>query len=232
MNNYSLKHVWLAALTSVFITAGAAAVPFTLAETATYNGSASNSMSGASMPASAGAVPATVADLGALNGDSGAIVGTHVANVIQWYSFMADGFTYLDITTNGSAFDTEIGLYDAAGNRVGNDDDDGLGLDSTLSFGAGSGMALGDPFNLGGDGIANGEDGALAAGLYYLAIGEFNTTFNATGFSVVTDGFDSGGDYTINIFTDARPVAAIPEPAALLLLGLGLVGIGFARRRL
>ena len=174
------------------------------------------------------AVPTTVADLGALNGDT-SVTGTLDPNGVLWYSFEASDLTYLDLAT-ASDMDTELGLYDAAGNLIANDDDDGIGLLSVLSFGTGSGLMLGDSFNLGGDGIANGEDGALAGGLYYLAIGEFQTNFGATGFDVTSTGSDIGGEYTINFYTDASAPTGVPVPATLALLGIGLVGFGIRRR--
>jgi len=86
---------------------------------------------------------------------------------------------------------------------IATDDDDGFGLLSTLSFGTGSGNALGDTFNLGGDGIANGEDGALAAGSYFLAIGSFNTNFDAAiDLGDVTSGA-SGGSYQIDLYSES-----------------------------
>lgn len=174
------------------------------------------------------AVPTTVADLGALDGDT-TISGSLAVNGVNWYSFEASSFSYLDIATM-SSLDTEIGLYDSLGNLIANDDDDGVGLLSVLSFGTGSGLMLGDGFNLGGDGIANGEDGGLGDGLYYLAIGEFNTTFGATGFDVVSDGPDTGGDYQITFYTDATAPTGVPVPATLALLGIGLIGFGIRRR--
>lgn len=181
------------------------------------------------LSAGALAVPIVVSDLGELDGNTGPIAGSLDPNAVNWYSFTASGFTFLDITTRGSDFDTQIGLYDAFGNLVGSDDDDGRNpaLSSTLSFGVGSGRRLGNPIDLGGDGRANGEDGPLAAGTYYLAIGEFNVDFLGN-FLALSTGFDDGGQYELRIFSDATPVTA---PATLLLMGIGLAGIGLARRR-
>ena len=175
-----------------------------------------------------GPPPAT--DLGSLNGDTSLSV-TVAPNEVAWFSFLLDGATYLDITTSfGAGPDSEMGLFSATGALIANDDDDGVGLLSTLSFGTGSGLMLGDSFNLGGDGIANGEDGPLAAGLYYLALGEFNVDF-ADGFVADSTGIDAGGTWTLDFFTDASAPIAMPEPMSLLLVGAGLLGVAAARRR-
>jgi MYXO-CTERM domain-containing protein len=175
----------------------------------------------------AAAQPTTVFDFGPVFG-SASFTTTIAPNEVQWFSFsLASGASYLDLTTSlgQTGIDTEIGIYDSLGNRVGNDDDDGVGLASTLSFGAGSGLMLGDAFNLGGDGIANGEDGVLpATGIYYVAIGEFNVDFAATGFGVTSTGVDTGGTITLTILTDA-----VPAPGAVAMLGLG--GLVATRRR-
>ena len=81
------------------------------------------------------------------------------AQDVQWVEFIHGGGA-VNLTTDGSDFDTEIGLYDSDGNLIANDDDGGPGLLSRLEF------------------------GDLAAGTYYIASGGFNTTFGAGLFSV------------------------------------------------
>ena len=156
--------------------------------------------------------------------------------------------TFLDLTTNGSIdaatsglADTEIALYRGFGpgatyvasadTSSGGDDDDGIGVASTLSYGTGSGLLLGDSFNLGGDGLANGEDGAYpGAGDYTLVIGEFSTNFLSGG-STLGDINDFGDEEVVfiaEIYSDAS-VTLIPEPAALSVAGLA--GLALVRRR-
>ncbi len=161
-------------------------------------------------------------DLGTLTGDV-QVTGSIAPNEIVWYTFnlpgdalMADG-TYLDIDSNDSGFDTEIGLYDDIGLLVDDNDDDGFGLQSVLTFGSGSELELGDPFNLGGNGIAEGENGDLSAGVYYVGLGEFNVDWGETDWGAVSTGTDTGGEYVLTLRTN------IPEPASLLLLGFGLL---------
>ncbi len=172
----------------------------------------------------AAAQPATVFDFGTVNGMS-SYSGSHdAAGQVIWFSLdLAGSETYLDITSNGSAFDTEIGLYRADGTRVADNDDDGIGLTSVLTFGTGTGLLLGDAFNLGGNGLAEGENGPMpGAGHYYLALSRYNTTFGNTDFSVTSTGA-AGGAYTITVYSN------VPAPASLALLGLG--GLAIRRRR-
>jgi len=150
---------------------------------------------------------------------------------IQWYKFTttADALsslsTYLDIDTEGSGLapnnDTEIGLYSEFGALIGNDDDDGSGLLSQLTFGAGT-RPPAPPTGSGSIGMSyDGRDGPLPAGTYYLAIASFNTVLSP-GFAV-TPGTSHAGPYEININTN------VPAPGTLALVAVG--GLVARRRR-
>ena len=151
---------------------------------------------------------------------------------------------FLDMTSNGSTddaggggADTELLLFSGFGSGatfVLSDDDDGIGVASTLTFGSGSGLLLGDSFNLGGDGIANGEDGLLAAGDYSLVVGEFPTSDVATLGDVV------GGNEAVNFIVDfyassgagfSLKNAAIPEPGTAALIALVAAPMVLRRKR-
>lgn len=166
------------------------------------------------------AQPAAI-DLGTLTGDT-SVSGVLSAGEVVWYEFTIGDVAYIDITTNDSTgvSDSELGVYDAAGFFVATDDDDGFGLLSTLSFNDGSGLELGDSWNLGGDGIANGEDGPLPAGTYYLAFGGYNTTYGTDNWDVSSTSSQEG-DFTVTFY--------VPEPASLMLLGFA--GLLALRRR-
>ncbi|MCC6676063.1 MAG: hypothetical protein IT436_02860 [Phycisphaerales bacterium] len=173
-------------------------------------------------PAAPGAL-----DLGTLSSGLTTAAGTlSSTNRVQWYKFTTAGDasaglgTFLDVDTEGTALtpsnDTEIGLFDSFGTLVGTDDDDGSGLLSQLTFGAGTRPAV-------GTGMAyNGRDGTLAAGTYYLAVASFNSTF-AAGFTV-TPGTANTGPFAVNINT-----TAVPAPGTLALVMVG--GLVSRRRR-
>ena len=149
---------------------------------------------------------------------------------------------FLDIHTNGSTnpdgsgADTEILLFSGLGpgaTFLVSNDDDGISLTSVLSYGAGSGTMIGDSFNLGGDGIAHGENGNLPAGNYTLVIGEFSTADPPGGVGDTLANFIANGDFGNEavdyIVTFLGDVQIIPEPSGLSLLLLGV--LGFLRRR-
>jgi len=133
---------------------------------------------------------------------------------VQWFSFdVAGGAGALDwsistagSTNTGGTFgddDTELGLYDAAGNLIATNDDEDFFADILTS-------------RLDSDGL-----GALADGTYYIAVGNFNTTFGAAGFDVSSTSTAVGNT--------KLTVSFIPAPASLAMLGLG--GLAAARRR-
>ena len=134
---------------------------------------------------------ASSTDLDAINGVGTQITstspGTEVSETV-WFEFqivdsgpssfqdigkVADAFAPFELNTfTGTTVDTELGLYDANGNLVSNNDDAGGSLQSQLDFATG-----------------------LAEGFYFLVVGTYNTQFNPLDFDVTLGG--SGGSYTL-----------------------------------
>ncbi len=151
------------------------------------------------------------------------MTANHTGGAIRWYSFTLNSAvdnalaTWLDIDSETSNFDTEIGLYTSTGALIASDDDDGSGTQSQLSFGQTA------PTRTIGTSVGgNGRDGALGPGTYYIAVGGFNTTFGPD-FNVTTTSTNTTGVFNLNIRTN------VPEPASLALLALG--GLALIRRR-
>jgi hypothetical protein len=93
---------------------------------------------------------------------------------------------WFDMWTWGpTSWDTEIGLYNASGQLMAYDDDDGDGVLSALSFG----QATPQRQWFTADGLpGDGRDGALPAGTYYLAFGMYPMTFGQSNFAVTSGG--------------------------------------------
>ncbi len=191
------------------------------------------------------AQPGSFIEMGAINSISNdynvpdAFNVTQIAgSTIQWYRFDisqdtgAAGF-FFDIDTSSTSAtllpDTEIGLYDNLGNFIATDDDDGHSLLSALSFGNTTPRTLPvDPFGFTNGSAANGRDGNLNAGSYWLAVGLFNTTFGTNNWTVTSTSTATPSAYQVNFRTD---LFAIPEPGTLIALGLCGLGLVVRRRR-
>jgi len=123
------------------------------------------------------------------------------ANEVVFYQFtlpspvLAASNQFLVIDTLGSALppfnDTEIGLYDASGNRIANNDD------YTFSNNE-SRLGFGDIMDSSGD---------LAAGTYYLSLSAFNSQFGNSDFNVTSDS-SLTGNAQVNIQVGTAEVPA------------------------
>ncbi len=126
-----------------------------------------------------GTLPLSAVTTAALNITQGGVV---------WYKFTvsAAGATsatqYLDIDTNGSANDLDFGLFDSVGNPLVDRDGIGSPWEPFLTYGAPAYPRV--PI---GNTLADGSDGNLAAGTYYLAVAEYNITLG-TGWTATTNG--------------------------------------------
>ena len=191
------------------------------------------------------AAPGTFVDLGTIVSTTGVYtvpdrsVGVDLAGTtIAWFRFdlpfatSTSGF-YLDIdlfatgASGTGAPDTEIGIYDNVGARIANDDDDGHSFRSALSFGNTTPRTQpADPFGFTGGVAHNGRDGNVGPGRYWLAVGLWNPTFGAAGWTV-TSTSTGAGTTVVNFRTDAP----VPEPASLAALSVGAIALLRRRRK-
>lgn len=147
------------------------------------------------------------------------------AGTITWLQFSlsqpvaAGSGTFLDIDTHDTlgCVDMELGLYSASGDLIATDDNNGSGNQALLSFGLGGRAAFTAGGCTGASVAYDGQNGSLAAGTYYLAVGRFNSTFNTTLWDATTTGaFTSSVHVNLCTAIPNRPPqgagAATPNP--------------------
>ena len=154
---------------------------------------------------------------GSLTSISGSLIdlGNGVDDIDLFEIFISDTSIFsVTVSANLSQDnDAMLYLFDATGAQVAFDDD-GNGLLPQFDAGVISG---------------------LSADSYFLAFDLFSTT------PLFTSGSLSGwtrnpgpfqtGDYTLNLTGAEFSTASVPEPSVLALIGLGIVGMGFTRRK-
>ncbi len=179
------------------------------------------------------AQPTLDADLGTITPGTPVTVNVPgvAANAVRWYKFtLPTAVRYQDLksldvwTFNaGIAQDTEIAIWDASGNRIVADDDDGNGVNSAVSFGVGGGGFPAGSSTLTSN---NGRDGdLLAPGDYYVSVTYFIVTWGTTNWQVISPGSVAltAFDLTVSL-KDITPV----DPVGTIDLGQPISVIGSA----
>ncbi|MGQ0626846.1 MAG: DVUA0089 family protein [Phycisphaerales bacterium] len=163
---------------------------------------------------------------GGLTGNAGGLSDFEDLYIIR----IADPLNFRATTTVGSTFDTQLFLFDAAGNGIAFNDDS-TGLQSTLT---------------------NAFTSALPAGLYLLAVSGYDRDgVDANGLEIFADtpfasergptvgrgplagwsGSNSSiGTYTITL-QGVEFAQAVPTPGSAALAGLGCLAVAKRRRR-
>lgn len=200
--------------------AGAASIGYTITDAQARVGTGTLNFSIVAPPAAT--------DIGTINAGLSSFNVSINPGEIRWLKFHLAGdvnaglANFLDIDTEGSiitgaqfANDTYIGLWDASGNRISFDDDDGTDYTSALSYGATNPVRAAP-----GNGVAfDGRDGALAAGTYYLSLSVFPNVLNATNWSATTTHMGTG-TITARFSLGTVPTGGLPTVS----IDLGTLG--------
>ncbi|NEQ77973.1 MAG: PEP-CTERM sorting domain-containing protein [Okeania sp. SIO2C9] len=169
---------------------------------------------------------AAVFNLGSLSNDGTSLVqaGADAGNGnLDFFNFTLDDDIdnindWLNIATNTlNNNDTDIGLYDANGFKVAEDDDGGPLFDSELSFGGADPLAAPDK--------TPGVDGTLLAGDYTLVVSGWNANFTTNINDIVAGTQDLPTSYTLTITNFDDDIQSTPEPTGILgFLAMGAFG--------